>query len=233
MRPITGRGSVPERSNLGTVTFAAILPACNEAPRLSAVLDALVLVGRISEIVVVDDGSTDGTAEIAEAHPLCRAGRLIVLRHNNNRGKGVALRTGAERVAASFLLFLDADLIGLTPAHITALLEPICRGDDMAVATFRDSRFAPTLSHTLFPDISGQRALRRVVFDSLPPDSAHGFGIELALTRHCRKEGYSKVVVEWKGVSHAMKEEKFGLARGLTLRLRMYAEMVAGWVRAG
>jgi len=95
----------------------------------------------------------------------------------------------------------------------------------MSVGVFRGGRGATTLSHRLFPGISGQRALRREALLAIPHLEKSGFGAELVLERHFYKEGLSVVHVEMSGVSHAMKEEKFGAWRGLKYRLRMYSQM--------
>ncbi|GAB4454452.1 MAG: hypothetical protein OHK0029_09050 [Armatimonadaceae bacterium] len=122
----------------------------------------------------------------------------------------------------------------MTPAHIGALLAPVVQGEtDMTVGVFRDGRAATTLSHLLVPVISGQRALRRETLLSVPFLDDSGFGVEVALTRHWRKEGFSTRYVEWEGVSHVMKEEKFGAVRGLTCHLRMYFQMAVFLFRTG
>lgn len=88
--------------------ISVILPAWNEAARLA---ETLVTVGEFltrhapgGEIVVVDDGSTDGSPEIARRH----GARVIV--HAQNRGKGAAVRTGMVAATSAFRLFCDVDL---------------------------------------------------------------------------------------------------------------------------
>jgi polyisoprenyl-phosphate glycosyltransferase len=206
---------------------AAIIPAYNEAERIRPVLDTLLLCREVGEILAVDDGSDDGTARVAESHPLAREGRLRVLRHPENRGKGCALRTGASATGAETLLLLDADLIGLNPDHVRGLLKPVQNGAAMSVGLFRGGRGMTTLSHLLFPFISGQRAVRRSLLLSTPGLEHSGFGVEISLTRRVRAEGLSIAYVELRGVSHAMKEEKFGLMRGAARRFRMYQQMIA------
>jgi glycosyltransferase involved in cell wall biosynthesis len=98
---------------------AAIIPAYNEAERIQPLLDTLHSCREVTEVLVVDDGSRDGTASVAGSHALAQQGRLRVLRHTRNCGKGSALLTGASATRAEILLLLDADLIGLTPTIST------------------------------------------------------------------------------------------------------------------
>src|SRR5687767_6720203 len=107
------------------MTVCAIVPAYNEAARVTAVLDAIAQAKRVDEIIVVDDGSSDSTRETAASHPAAGAGRLRAFRQEPNQGKGAAMRRGADETDADVLLFLDADLIGLTPAHVDALAAPV------------------------------------------------------------------------------------------------------------
>jgi polyisoprenyl-phosphate glycosyltransferase len=125
------------------VRIVAIVPAYNEAARITPVLDTLTRAPSIASVVVVDDGSTDDTAATAERHPEAGSGKLQVVRQSANRGKGAAMRAGAEAAeAAEALLFLDADLIGLTVAHVEALVEPVRTGRvDMALGVFRGGNF--------------------------------------------------------------------------------------------
>jgi dolichyl-phosphate beta-glucosyltransferase len=96
-----------------------------------AVLEGL---GEPSELIVVDDGSADGTAETAEAAvaaaPENVAGR--VLRHGRNRGKGAAVRTGCLATRGRYVAFIDADL-ATPPEEIVPLLQALKAGADVAI----------------------------------------------------------------------------------------------------
>jgi len=112
--------------------LSVVIPAFNEARRLGATLARLRrhLEARSHEILVVDDGSTDGTAEVARA-----AGDDVrVLRHEPNRGKGYAVRRGMQAATGEVRLMTDADLS--TPIEELAKLEAaLDRGFDVAIGS--------------------------------------------------------------------------------------------------
>ncbi len=107
---------------------AVIIPAHDEAASIGSVLDAIPrpLCGRQPFVIVVDDGSEDGTGEVARAH-----GADLVVRHERNRGLGAALRTGLEtarRAGVEAAVYLDADG-EYQAAEIPRLLEPVLAGE--------------------------------------------------------------------------------------------------------
>jgi len=111
------------------VKLSVILPAYNEAETIGQVLDALQSLDLShmpqaveKEIIVVDDASTDHTAEVARARP-----GVVFLRHERNRGKGEAIRTGLERATGDVVLMQDADL-EYSVADYPAILRPFMEG---------------------------------------------------------------------------------------------------------
>lgn len=115
-----------------SVSLSIVVPAFNEAARLGAtlpvILEYLNRSGAAGELIVVDDGSTDETAGVAE-RCLKDAGKVSArfIRLDHNRGKGCAVRTGLLAAQANIVLFSDADLS--TPISETPkLIEPIESG---------------------------------------------------------------------------------------------------------
>jgi dolichyl-phosphate beta-glucosyltransferase len=113
--------------------LSIVIPAYNEAARLGKSLRSIVAYlnerRAESELIVVDDGSTDKTAEIAEQN-LADSGAVAtrVIRYEKNRGKGYAARTGLLAARANIALFSDADLS--TPITETPkLVDPISNGE--------------------------------------------------------------------------------------------------------
>ncbi len=204
------------------VTIAAIIPAYNEEHRIAAVLDAVLAAGIVDAVIVVNDGSTDGTATAASAVP-----GVEVLTLPRNRGKGGAMRAGAMHVDADVLLFFDADLTGLKPRHVQDLLAPVCAGEAaMSMGIFRGGRLWTDMAQFFAPAITGQRAIRRDIFLQIPNLESVGYGIELAINDYVSQQGLLRRDVTLRGVSHPMKEEKLGWAKGAASRMQMYRQML-------
>jgi glycosyltransferase involved in cell wall biosynthesis len=106
--------------------LSILMPVYNEEDRIAdAVKQALdVQYPAEVEMVIVDDGSRDGTAEILRG---LGDGRLKVINHPRNRGKGAAIRTAAEQASGDYMVILDADL-EYDPQDIPRLLEPVMDG---------------------------------------------------------------------------------------------------------
>lgn len=203
------------------IKVAAIIPAYNEEDRIGAVLSVVERAKLVHDIVVVDDGSTDRTLEMLPTDNGVRAVRLAT-----NVGKGGAMWAGAHSTDAEIVLFLDADLVGLEPDHVRALVAPVAAGEaDMSVGVFHGGRFRTDLAQRLVPYISGQRAVRRDLFLSVPQIQEARAGVEVALTDHARVHRWRVTRVPLRGITHIMKEEKMGPLRGVHARARMYWEI--------
>ncbi len=199
----------------------AIIPAYNEEKTVGNSVAAAKGSRYVAEVFVVNDGSCDRTSQIAE-----EAGATVI-EMGNNRGKGAALQRGLQSTASDIIVFLDADLIGLTTAHVDALILPVLQGEvDMTLGVFDGGRRSTDLAQKITPFLTGQRALRRQVLQELPNIEELGFGVEVALTRYAKSHDIPYREVMLTEVSQVMKEEKFGLLDGITRRLRMYWDIV-------
>lgn len=110
--------------DLRGLKLSVIIPVYNERMTIAEILQRVEATGLAHEIIVVDDASTDGTWEILQALP---PGRIRLLRHEANFGKGRALRTGFAAASGDVLLVQDADL-EYDPKDYPALLKPIVDG---------------------------------------------------------------------------------------------------------
>jgi glycosyltransferase involved in cell wall biosynthesis len=188
--------------------LSLVMPVYNEAATLPTVLQRLGDV-RLSvpwELIVVDDGSTDGSADAIDRGWLKDADRVRVVRARRNRGKGAALRHGFALAEGDVLGVQDADL-EYDPADIPKVLAPILAGD--ADVAFGSRQFGSHASYS-FWYVVGNRALSlcaSALFDRYVTDAytgskfftrdcyrrlrltADGFDIEAELTAGLLKTG--------------------------------------------
>ncbi len=201
---------------------AAIIPAYNEENTIGDVLEALIDSSLVDEIIVVSDGSEDGTVQAAAAYE-----QVMVIDLMENRGKGGAVKAGLDRCEAAVLLILDADLIGLTKAHIESLLNPVLSGEAlMSVGIFEKGRVVTDFAQKMAPFLSGQRALKRDLLENISNLDLSRFGIEVALHSYVEDNELTTEIVQLPDLSHVMKEEKLGLLKGISARAKMYWEIV-------
>ena len=207
------------------MTLTCLIPAYNEAARIAAVLTAVLDHPLIDEVIVIDDGSTDGTAQVA-AQVAARypKARLIALPHNI--GKTAALAQGLRQASGDLILLLDADLSGLSPHHLTALITPVRDGHADLSISLRAN--APALWRWIGLDyISGERVLHKSLLtphhDTLKTLPKFGFEVflnSLAITHHARIS-----VTPWPEVASPLKSQKYGLWAGVKADVRMLRDL--------
>src|SRR5690554_2488178 len=108
------------------MNISIVLPAKNEAGAIGQTISAIRALYADAEIIVVNDGSTDNTAEVAE-----QAGAKVV-HHPYSKGNGAAIKTGARAATGEIIVFMDADGQH-DPADIPRLLARLEEGHDMVV----------------------------------------------------------------------------------------------------
>jgi len=200
---------------------AALIPAYNEERTIRRTIHVVQHVELIDEIIVVNDGSVDRTAEIV-AEEL----GVFLLNLPENRGKGGAVRAGLDRTSAEVVLLLDADLVGLRRQHIIDLVTPVLSGKAKAtMGVFTEGRAMTDLAQLLAPKLSGQRAMLRELLAGVDMEDTR-FGIEVAINRHLEELGVEIYEVPLDNLSQYTKEEKMGLWKGIAARASMYYDVM-------
>lgn len=195
----------------GKLPVAVIIPAYNEAERITATVQAALGIAGVERVVVVDDGSTDDTAKIAK-----RAGAEVISKPHK-RGKGAAmgsgvayLRKSAQPGADYLLLFVDGDL-GASASACEVLIEPVASGRcSMSIAvppafkgagghgfvlgTARKAISEATGWEPQAP-LSGQRCMNSFVFEACKNQLSRGWGVETWLSVKALEAGFTVLEV--------------------------------------
>ncbi len=201
--------------------ISVIIPAYNEEATIAEVIKTVKQVPIINSIIVVSDGSTDRTVEIANSL------KVNVFEMKKNIGKGGAIKKGFEKTDSEILLFLDADLIGLNTQHVYSLVDPIIKDlSDMTVGIFSKGRLLTDLSQMIMPFLSGQRAMKREIIDLIHDLDLLKYGLEMAINKVVKKHDYRVTKVKLTNLTQLLKEEKYGIVEGAKQRLQMYLDIV-------
>jgi glycosyltransferase involved in cell wall biosynthesis len=186
------------------MAISIILPAKNEALGLSETLPLIKTQIPNAEIIVVNDASTDNTAEICQQH------QVTLITHHYSRGNGAAIKTGARAAKGDTLIFMDADGQH-SPTDLQRLLKKLNEGYDMVVGsrnshTHADKRrrFGNKLynriasrvtGHKIDDLTSGFRAVKADLFKSFLHLLPNGFSYPTTITMAFFRSGYSVAYV--------------------------------------
>lgn len=203
---------------------AVIIPAYNEEKTLGPIIETAQKSPLVEEVVVVDDGSFDRTAEIAEDY------KAKLIKNKNKLGKGRALNRGVANSQAEVLLFLDADLVNLKPQHLDDLLRPVLeQGYDMSVGAVDRSQignFLNRIFQRVESPFSGMRVLKRSFWESIPEKLKKDFYIESVITYLAKKNNLNVFPLVLEGVEHITKESKLGFWPGTKARWAMNFQII-------
>ena len=180
--------SIKTVNNHKNLTVTVIIPAYNEEKTVSHVVKVVKSLNYISEVIVVDDGSTDQTAKVA-----MDAGASVI-NHLKNRGKGAAIKTGFKNSKGDIVVFLDADLQNLTKNQVDNIIKPIMSGEaDISKTKFKREAgrvtelTAKPLLNFFFPEIkfdqplSGQFAAKRSFLNKIKLEDDYGVDVGIVL----------------------------------------------------
>ena len=206
----------------GEVTVDAVVPARNEAPTVTDVVEALRGCAYVREVIVVDDGSTDGTGELAAA-----AGAKVIRREGPG-SKALTMEAGVEASDAEAILFADADLLGITSQHFDDICVPFVQGRaTMSLGTFDYGVLNWLVLR--FPPTSGERIVPRWVFEAVPAERRQGYLIEIFMNEVVTKARLPCSARVMRGVTHRTKRMKFGRVEGYRRSWRMLRDLWALW----
>jgi glycosyltransferase involved in cell wall biosynthesis len=197
------------------------MPARDEALTVAANVAAARACKYVREVIVVDDGSSDDTAELARA-----AGAKVIHRDAAEGSKAHAMDEGIRASDADAFLFVDADCTDLTGAHLDAICEPFLGGRcAMSLGMFDYGRPWNSVVPRVHP-LTGERIIPRWVWDAIPPHKLDGYTIEARINEVVSERRLKTVARTMRGVFHRTKRVKHGCWDGVLRTLDMYREIL-------
>lgn len=203
--------------------ISCVICAYNEASRIGKVLKVVAGHPSLDEVVVVDDGSQDGTQDIVREFPQTR---LIVL--ERNMGKSKAFVRGVLEATGDFVMVLDADLENLNSSDIAALAEPVLSGKaDVSISLRRNAPFTWRLIGIDF--ISGERLVPRTLITDFQKEIASlpAYGLETFMNEQIINRKLRLAIVPFDKVRNIRKREKIGWWNGTRADLKMVLQVVS------
>ena len=208
--------------NHSNVRITCVICAFNEAPRIAAVLSVVSVHPLLDEVIVVDDGSTDNTAEIVKCFTSVK-----LISYQVNRGKSFAMATGVAAAQNDILMLLDADLIGLAGEHISALAAPVLSSEtDVSLSLRQNSLLIFRAIGLDF--VSGERVIRKELLSEVLEEIHRlpRFGIEVFMNSQIIARRLSIAVTHWPQVTQSRKTEKLGFWKGIRAEWRMIVDLL-------
>lgn len=170
-------------------SVSVVIPAFNEEKSIEHVISTVKKVKQITQIIVVDDGSTDNTSQIVS-----KLDDVTLIKHNVNKGKGSAMKTGLKQVLNDVVLFLDADLSQINKIQVESIIKPILNDEaDITKTKFKREAgrvtelTAKPLLQFFFPELSfeqplsGQFAAIKSFLDKIDLERDYGVDIGIVL----------------------------------------------------
>lgn len=155
------------------IKISCIVPVYNEAARVGKVLAAVTNHELIDEVIAINDGSTDSTQSVLE-----QISGIDLISYPANRGKSHAVMLALKKARNDFVMTIDSDLVGLSKDALTALINPIIKGQaDISMSLRKNSLWFYKICGMDF--VSGERIFRKSIIGDLDQlDKLFGFGLE-------------------------------------------------------
>ena len=200
---------------------SCIICAYNEKDRIANVLNAVHDHPDLLEVIVVDDGSTDGTGAVVRQFPT-----VTLITHDVNKGKTEAMTTGVTAARSDTIFFVDADLVGITADDVSALVRPVISGDADVSLSLRGNSLRVYRAMGI-DFVSGERVVpREVLHDFL--QKAHQltrFGAEVVINESIIRQHLRVAIVDLPHLVQVRKSDKRGMLRGFLEEVLMLKDV--------
>jgi glycosyltransferase involved in cell wall biosynthesis len=203
------------------IKVSAVIAAYNEEPRIAGVLSVLEDHQLIDEVIVVNDGSIDKTSDVAKRF------NVILIENKICMGKTFSLKRGLEKSKNEVILFLDADLVGLTKQNINDLINPVLNGQVEWILSLRGNSYG-YMKLFKVDWISGERVVRKYLLNDplIWSKIEIGFSFETLMNKSFIDRDITFQSISLPNLKAVNKSGKIGLLKGWRDNLKMTRQIL-------
>jgi glycosyltransferase involved in cell wall biosynthesis len=204
--------------------ISVVIAAYNESPRIAKVLKVVEHHPLISEVIVINDGSKDNTAEVIKQFD------VQLINNEKNMGKTLSIKKGVKAAKNDIIMLIDADLVGLNKKSIEDLAKPVLSGSVDWTLSLRSNSFSfmKFLAPLMKVDwLSGERVVpRALLLDPLIWSKTHiSYSLETLMNKSLLKKHATFRSIPLEGVINPEKFQKESLWKGLVSQYKMVVQI--------
>ncbi len=206
--------------------ISLVMPAYNEEKNIEKTLEFILMTPNIDEIIIVNDGSSDHTADICQKFK-----NIIFIDLEKNKGKTHAVLEGVRKAKSEHILLFDADLLGLKHEYIERLINKYQEGYEMVIMDYSGTDWVRHKVIQGITALSGVRILQKKYFDKIPFVETDSFELETRINEYFLKNKLSITVVEAETVLSPFKFQKYPVHVGLWREMKAMEQfmLMNGW----
>lgn len=195
-------------------SISAIVCVFNEERTISNIIRTLVESSNVDEVIVINDGSSDGTSK--ELKHFEQILKLEIVEFSENRGKGYAMAEGIQRAKGDIIVFIDSDLVNFNIKYVDQLVQPLLGGNaDMVIGQPTINMVFHDKLNPLKP-LSGERAVfRKDILPLVHRMRESRFGVETLINLYFRAQDKRTKYVNLWGLVHLLKLQKHSVDKSV------------------
>ena len=202
-------------------SISCIIPFYNEGLRLFSILKVVTKIKTISQVICIDDGSSDDTARIIKSlWP-----QIEVIKLNENQGKSAAVKHGLKYVNNELVLLLDADLQDINIYELENAIEPMLYDNSIDMIILRRINAAWFVKIERADILlSGERILKKKDLLEIFQKEVNGYQLEIAINTYMQNNNKNVQWVSW-SATNTYKTKKIGLVKGALKEIKMFVDI--------
>lgn len=202
--------------------YSLIIPVYNEEHFIGCNLDILLPIAKIKQIIVVNDGSTDGTSLVLSKYTAVK-----IIKNKHNLGKTASVLRALEAANYSNVILYDADLQNMKQEYVQEMMTEYEKGYDMVIMNKNGAPWIFKKGLKTLPAMSGTRVLKKSILQEIRSDHTNSWSLEPMINSFCLSHKLKIGFTDAPGVYDPRKYIKYNFLRGCLLDLKAGFEVIS------